>query len=86
MKNDSKKLAMYIGIALLVGSAGYLAYAKMTDKKNVLVDTNEVDDVLPTSNWSSPKPFSSNPLNQLEVGQIGIKTPSIAEDLLNSFK
>lgn len=87
MKNDNKKLAMYIGVALLVGAVGYIAYYKMSSKKlDGVVATDETDTTASTTNWSAPKPFSSNPANQLTVGQIGVKTPSIATDLLNSFK
>jgi len=91
MKNDNKKLAMYIGVALLVGAVGYVAYYKMSSKKlGGVVATDETDTTASTTtsttNWNAPKSFSSNPANQLTVGQIGIKTPSIATDLLNSFK
>ena len=89
MKNNNQKLGMYIGIALLVGAVGFIAYNKFSSSKlnvgNTSISTDETDNAT-ASKWNVKNPFSSNPANKLTVGQISLKTPDIATDLLNSFK
>jgi cell division protein FtsN len=70
MKNDNKKLAMYIGIALLVGAVGFVVYNKFSASKLPTASTNDTtDETKPTtpSKWSVKNPFSSNPANQLSA-------------------
>jgi hypothetical protein len=93
MKNDNKKLAMYVGIALLVGAVGFVVYNKFSASKLPTASTNDSKDETVTntasttpSKWSVKNPFSSNPANQLTASQLSIKTPAFATDLLNSFK
>jgi len=89
MKNDNKKLAMYVAIALLVGAVGFVVYNKFSASKLPTASTNDItDETKPTtpSKWSVKNPFSSNPANQLSASQLSIKTPAFATDLLNSFK
>jgi hypothetical protein len=86
MKNENKKLGLYVGIALLVGGLGFLAYKKFSvQNQNDITEETETNTTAP-SKWSMKNPFSSNPANQLTVGQIGIKAPAFTTDLLNSFK
>jgi hypothetical protein len=88
MKNNNQKLGMYIGIALLVGAVGFIAYNKFSSKLNVgntSISTDDTDNAT-ASKWNIKNPFSSNSANQLTASQLSIKTPSIASDLLNSFK
>jgi hypothetical protein len=85
---NNKKLAMYSGIALLVGSISYIIYYKMSNKSNVTNSLNSIDDSnnVTASKWNINNPFSSNPANQLSASQLSIKTPAIATDFTNTFK
>jgi hypothetical protein len=76
MKNDNKKLAMYVGIALLVGAVGFVVYNKFSASKLPTASTNDTtDETKPTtpSKWSVKNPFSSNPANQLTESSIWVK-------------
>ena len=90
MKNENKKLGMYIGIALVVGAVGFIAYNKFASSKlnvgNTSISADETADNTTPSKWSIKNPFSSNPANQLTASQLSFKTPAIASDLLNAFK
>jgi hypothetical protein len=84
--NNDKKLGMYIGVALLVGAFGFIAYNKLTSTKlqvgNTTIATDEP--IKPEVATTNTKPFSSN--NPVFSSQLSIKAPAIATDLLNSFK
>jgi hypothetical protein len=65
MKNSNKKLGMYVGIALVVGAVGFIAYSKMTSKKLPVANTSTDEANNTPSKWSLKNPFSSNPANQI---------------------
>ena len=89
MKNNNKKIGLYVGVAFVVGAVGFIVYSKMTSNKLPIAhtdfSTDETNNTTP-SKWSVKNPFSSNPANQLTLNQLSIKTPALATDLLNSFK
>lgn len=83
--NNNKKLGMYMGIALVVGAVGYIAYAKLSSSKLKVGNTTiATDEPIKPEVATTPKLFSSN--NPVFSNQLSIKTPAIATDLLNSFK
>jgi uncharacterized membrane-anchored protein YhcB (DUF1043 family) len=86
MKNSNKKLGIYIGIGLVVGAIGFIAYTKITSNKlpNTKKLSNTEDDSTLDSNTNVKNPFSSN--NPKFSNQLNIKTPAIAFDLTNAFK
>ena len=87
MKNNNKKIGLYVGVAFLVGAIGFIVYSKMTSNKLPIANTsNDESNNNTPSKWSLKNPFSSNPANQLTASQLSIKTPAFATDLLNSFK
>jgi hypothetical protein len=87
MKNNNKKIGLYVGVAFLFGAIGFIVYSKMSSNKLPISNTSndETNNITP-SKWSLKNPFSSNPSNQLTASQLSIKTPAFATDLLNSFK
>jgi hypothetical protein len=88
--NNNKKIGLYIGVALIVGALGFVIYTKLASKKidlkNNLDEVDTKDETSTSSKWQKPKPFSSNPANQLTASQLSIKAPAFTTDLLNSFK
>lgn len=84
MKNN-KNLGMYIGVALVVGAVGFIAYNKLSTSKLQVGNTSvSTDEPIKPEVATNTKLFSSN--NPVFVNQLNIKTPQIATDLLNAFK
>jgi hypothetical protein len=56
---DNKKIGLYIGVAVLVGSLGFLAYNKLTNKSKVVYKEDSTSD---NSSTKTPKKglFSSS--------------------------
>ena len=78
MTSENKKFALYVGIAIAVGSIGFLAYANMTKKPKEQKNTSS------DNKATAPKKcFANMPVFSKDLG---VTTPSVANDLLNSFK